>query len=358
MLLVAFLMPLCIMGFCYINIFRAAREHNIRLSRMSLTSIESEISLTSQKQIALTIFIMLIVFIICWTPFFSYMMYMSIHHIKIPDAFAHSLGLVSYWFAFLNSGINPFVYGVRNPLIRKELYSMCCRRFQNDQQALEKVHASEGESYSGPPQPYNGWNKTPSAYPAYINAVTLSEEDIVSPNEGIGKPTTDRGTQTGQVWQILSIADLRHVYFTDNPSCLRNETLPNGFTSLASQHRNIHTGSANEVTCSIYSNACSENDHVMISGNEEVTRSSESEVDSLCSGCQSYSECSTNDGSCSSEGREDDSNPCFSISDRTNEFFQDDYHHATVKNTEKVVSLSTTMKVCEKFKIVWMETQL
>lgn len=358
MLLVAFLMPLCIMGFCYINIFRAAREHNIRLSRMSLTSIESEISLTSQKQIALTIFIMLIVFIICWTPFFSYMMYMSIHHIKIPDAFAHSLGLVSYWFAFLNSGINPFVYGVRNPLIRKELYSMCCRRFQNDQQALEKVQASEGESYSGPPQPYNGWNKTPSAYPAYINAVTLSEEDIVSPNEGIGKPTTDRGTQTGQVWQILSIEDLRHVYFTGNPSCLRNETLPNGFTSLASQHRNIHTGSANEVTCSICSSACSENDHVMISGNEEVTCSSQSEVDSLCSGCQSYSEYSTNDGSCSSEGREDDSSSCSSISDHTNDFLQDDYHHATIKNTEKVVSLSTTTKARKKFKTVWMETQL
>ena len=349
-------MPLCIMGFCYINIFRAARQHNIRVSRMSLTSIESEISLTSQKQIALTIFIMLIVFIICWTPFFSYMMYMSIQHIKTPDAFAQSLGLVSYWFAFLNSSINPFVYGVRNPLIRKELYSMCCQRFQNDQQAQEKGHASEGEPYSPPPQPHRDWNKTFSAYPSYINAVTLSEEDVVSPNEGIGKPTMDRGTQTAQAWRILSIGDLPHIYFTDDPSCLRNETLPNGFTSLASLHQNVHTGSANELMCSTCSSACCESDHVMISG--VVTCSSESEIDSLCSGCQSNSECSTYDGSSSCEGREVDSNLCSSLSDHTKEHFQDDYHHATVNSTKGAVFLSTTTKAYEKSKIIWMETQL
>ena len=360
MLLVVFLMPLCIMGFCYINIYRVARKHNIRLSRMSLSSIESEISLTAQKQIALTIFVMLIVFIICWTPFFFYMMYVSIHHIKIPNAFAHSLGLVSYWFAFLNSSINPFVYGVRNPLIRKELYSKCCQRFKNDQQALENGHASEDEPYSSPLQLLSDWNKTSTAYPSYINAVTLSEEDIVSPNEGIiNKPTTDRGTQTEQVWQILSFDDLPHIYLTDDdPSCLRNETLPNGFTLLASLHQNASTGSANEVTCSTCSSACSEGDHVMISGSQEILCSSESEVDSLCSGCQSNSECSTCDGSSSCEGREVDSNSCSSLSDHTKEIFQDHYHHATVKNTEKAVSLFKRTKAYEKAKIIWMETQL
>ena len=360
MLLVVFLLPLCIMGFCYINIFRVARKHNIRLSRMSLSSIESEISLTSQKQIALTIFVMLIAFIICWTPFFFYIMYLSIQHTKIPNAFAHSLGLVSYWFAFLNSSINPFVYGVRNPLIRKELYSMCCQRFKNDQQALENGHASKDEPYSLLPQLHSDWNKTSSAYPPYINAVTLSEEDIVSPNEGIiNKPTTDRGTQTAQVWQILSIDDLPHIYLTeDDPSCLRNETLPNGFTLLASLDQNAHTGSAKEVTCSTCSSACSESDHVMISGSQEIVSSSESEVDSLCSGCQSNSECSTCDGSSSCEGREVDSNSCSSLSDYAMEVFQDHYHHATVKNTENAVSLSKRTKAYGKAKIIRMETQL
>lgn len=335
-LLVAFLVPLCIMGFCYTSIFRTARQHNIRLSRMSLSSIESEILLTSQKQIALTIFIMLIVFIICWTPFFTYMMYMSIQHIETPTAVAQGLGLLSYWFAFLNSSINPFVYGVRNPLIRKELYSMCCRRFQNDQQAPEKVHAFGGERYSPPPrpEPHSDWNKTLPAYPAYVNAVTLSEEDVVSPNEGIDKP------------------DLPHIYLTDNPSCLENKTLSNGFTSLAPRYQNVHTGSANEVTCSTCSSACSESNHVMISGSEEDTCSSESEVDSLCSGCQSNSEWSAYDGSSSSDGREFDSNSCPPLSD------QDDYHHATVKNTKEALPFTTTTKAYDKSKIIWVETHL
>lgn len=357
MLLVAFLIPLCIMGFCYINIFRVARKHNIRLSRMSLTSIESEILLTSQNQIALTIFVMLIVFIICWTPFFSFTMYMSIHHMKIPNAFARSWCLVSYFFAFLNSSINPFVYGLRNPLIRKELYSLCCRRFQNDQQAREKMHPSECEPRSPPPQLDSDWNKTCSAYPPYINVVTLSEEDIVSPNEGIGKPTADRGTQTVQAWQILSVEDLPQFYLTEDPSCLRNETLPNGVTSLASLHQNAFTGTANEVTCSTCSSACSENDHVIISGRQEVTCSNES-VDSRCSSCQSNSACSTCDGSSSCEGREGDSDSCSSLSDHTKELFRDDYHPATVKNTDEAVSLSTSTKASEKCKIIWMETQL
>ena len=353
MLLVAFLMPLCIMGFCYSNIFRTAMKHNIRLSRMSLSSIESEISLTCQKQIALTILVMLIVFIICWTPFFSYMMYMSIHHIKTPNAFAHSLGLASYFFAFLNSSINPFVYGLRNPLIRKEMYSLGCRRFQNDQQVSESEPGSPA-----PPQLHNDRNKACSAYPPYINVVRLTEEDIVSPNEGIGKPTTDRGTQTVQVWQILSDEDLPQFYLTDDPSCLRNETLPSGLTSLASLHQNVHTVSANEITCSKCSSACSESDHVVISCRQEVACSSESEADSLCSGCQSNSQCSTCDGSSSCEGREVDSNSCSSLSDYTNELFLDDYLPATVKNTEKAVSLSKTTKASEKFNIIWMETQL
>ena len=128
MLLVAYLVPLCIMGFCYVNIFRAARKHNIRLSRMSLTSTESEISLSSQRQIAATIFIMFIVFFLCWTPYFAYMVYMTARQIRSRDDFAQSFGLASYWFAFLNSCVDPFVYGIRNPLIRKELYSLCGRK--------------------------------------------------------------------------------------------------------------------------------------------------------------------------------------------------------------------------------------
>lgn len=354
------------MGFCYINIFKVAKQHNIRLSRTSISSIESESLLTSQNQIALTIFILLIVFIICWTPFFSYMMYMSINHIKNPDAFAQSFGQASYWFVFLNSSINPFVYGIRNPLIRKELYSMCCGRFQYGKRrnSLEKAHESDLDSSPGSPQPFTGCDKSSPVYPAYINAVALSEEDIASPYEGIGKLTSDRGTQTGQDWQILSVQDLPHVYITNEPSCLRNETpSSSGFASLSVLQQKIYTytDSAIEVTCSTCSSTCSESDHVMISGSEEVRCSSESEVNSLCGECESgpvSAVCSTS-GSCCCQGNDDESCSYSSVSNHTKEFSQDGGHNCVyVKNKKKADIVSTTVKASEKFKIGWMESQL
>lgn len=334
------------MGFCYISIFRAARQHSLRLSRMSLSSIDSEILLYSQNQIALTIFILLIVFIICWTPFFSYMMYMSTNHIKYPDEFAQSLGLVSYWFLFLNSSINPFAYGVRNPLIRKELYAKCCRRSQNGQRrsSSDKLRGSDHDFYPGPPQPFASCNISP-VYPAYINVDTLSEEEIVSPNEGTGKLTTDRETQTGQVCHILSVQNLPRVYFTNKPSSfIRNETPLSEFKSLS-------TDSANEVTCFTCPSTCSESDHVMISGSEEVTCSSESEVNCLCDECASSSECSTN-GPCCCQGDEKESNSCSLLSRHTN---GSDYR---IKNTNKATLVSTTLKSRERFKVGWIESQL
>ena len=337
------------MGFCYISIFKAARQHNIRLSRMSLSSIESKTSLTSQNQITLTIFILLIVFIICWTPFFSYMMYMTINHIKNPDAFVQGLGLASYWFAFLNSSINPFVYGIRNPLIRKELYSMCFRKFQDGQRrnSVEKAQGSGRDSDSGPPELFTSCNKASPVYPAYINAVALSEEDIISPNEGIDKLTTHKGTRTGQDWQVLSVQDLPDVYFRNDSSFLPNESRSSG--SVLQQK--IYTDNANEVTCCSYSSACSESDQLMISGTEEVTCSSESEVDSLCGDCESGLECSTN-GSYCCQGDKDKPNSFSSVSNYTKEISQDG------GNKKKVGFVSATLKASKKFKIGWIESQL
>jgi len=283
MLLVAYLVPLCIMGFCYVNIFRAARKHNIRLSRMSLTSTESEISLSSQRQIAATIFIMFIVFFLCWTPYFAYMVYMTARQIRSRDDFAQSFGLASYWFAFLNSCVDPFVYGIRNPLIRKELYSLCGRKFQNGagpQTANSKNKTQNNsdscKSYLKPLQSNTTCDrKTSSAYPAFINFVTLSEEDVASPNEGISKETKDRATQTAHVLQLLSIEDLCNIYFSTEQAGNRS------FTMLPVLCQDINADSDKEITCSTCSSACSETG--------ELSRSSDSLEDSLCSDGESDS---------------------------------------------------------------------
>lgn len=361
------------------NIFRAAKKHNIRLSRMSLSTTDSEISLNSQSQIAVTIFIMFIVFFLCWTPYFAYMVYMTARQVKAPEAFAQRLGVASYWCAFLNSCIDPFVYGVRNPLIRKELYSMCCRKFQNGvgsrHNFIQKAqnNSDNSESYLKLPHPYTNCDKSPSAYPAFINFVCLSEEDIISPYEGISKQTTDRATQTGH-FQLLSIQDLCNVYFTADQPCGRNETLgPRGFTMSPLLCEEIKSDNAMEITCSSCSSACSEKNLMTssrtfsspeLSSQEsvgpEVQNDRETDEMFCCSdslegsldsdGCNSINKCTCENGhSWNSDG---DSYSVSSMSSQINELYSSHSKNA------KRVSFIATKERAKKFKIGWMESQL
>lgn len=100
------------MGFSYVKIFKTARVHNRRMSHTSITPRVST-SISSQNQIALTIFIMLVVFILCWTPYFVYVVYIAANHVTNHQT--RDLALAAYWCVFLNSALNPFIYGIRNP---------------------------------------------------------------------------------------------------------------------------------------------------------------------------------------------------------------------------------------------------
>ncbi|XP_031565159.1 octopamine receptor beta-2R-like isoform X2 [Actinia tenebrosa] len=127
--LVAYVIPLSIMGFAYVKIYKTARLHNRRMSHTSMTTRVST-SRSIQNQIALTIFIMLMVFIICWTPYFIYVAYITANH--VTNDLTGDLGLAAYWCVFLNSALNPYIYGIRNPHFRaafKEVWMSATRSF-------------------------------------------------------------------------------------------------------------------------------------------------------------------------------------------------------------------------------------
>lgn len=104
------------MGFTYVRIFKAAGQHNRRISHSA--SDMGTATLSNQTQIALTVFIMLVVFILCWTPYFVYVIYITANHRQ--DEISRDLALAAYWCAFMNSSLNPFIYGIRNPSFRAE----------------------------------------------------------------------------------------------------------------------------------------------------------------------------------------------------------------------------------------------
>ena len=357
------------MGFCYVNIFRAARKHSIRVSQMSLTSTNSEISLSSQSQIAMTIFVMFIVFFLCWTPYFTYMVYMTAQQVKSPDVFAQRLGLASYWCAFLNSCIDPFVYGLRNPLIRKQLYLMYCRRFQNGagsrHNSMPEAQKSSVncESCLKPPQTFMEYGDTSAAYPAFINFVALSEEDIVGPNAGIPIQTTNEVIQTDNAVQLLSIQDLCNVNCTTEQACSGKETLPKPLTLLPVLCQETNEGSTEKIGSSTCCNACSVGDyggHVG-RGNEEVTCSSYSLEDTLCSFSESDSvsghinACCCQDGSYSSSNDQSASHASIHSSHINTDSFN--VSSRVIAESAKKVSFLPVKKKPRQL-ICWIESQL
>ncbi|XP_020903436.1 octopamine receptor beta-2R-like [Exaiptasia diaphana] len=114
--IIAYVIPLSTMGFAYVKIFKAAGQHNRRIKQNSPNKASG--TLSSQAQIAWTVFIMLIVFIICWTPYFVYVIYVTANHGQ--DSKSRDLALAAYWCVFMNSTLNPFIYGIRNPSFRVE----------------------------------------------------------------------------------------------------------------------------------------------------------------------------------------------------------------------------------------------
>lgn len=74
------------------------------------------------------------VFILCWAPHFVLIFYSSIAHVKIPL----EVKVITTWLAFLNSTMNPFLYGFLNGKFRSGLKRflgykiLCCWRSGNE----------------------------------------------------------------------------------------------------------------------------------------------------------------------------------------------------------------------------------
>ena len=282
-LLVAYLIPLCIMGFCYVNIFSAARKHDIRLSRMSLTSADSGRGLSSQKQVALTIFMMFITFIVCWTPYFAYMTYMTALQIETTvDASIQNFGLASYWCAFLNSCINPFLYGLRNPLIRQELNAKSCQRFQN----CTPWHKATQQASTN--HNYTQYCKTclqhvnGAPHVAYRNSVALAEENKLSPDAGISIVTSEEFQMGYPVLQLLSIQDLRKDFASKQP-CGGNQTMPRDLIALPTLFQDTNLDHTWNRSCSTHSSSETAHLHVMDRRNEVTCSNDDFSEDILCS---------------------------------------------------------------------------
>lgn len=114
--------PVTILTYCYTRMFKEIRAHSKRLSEN--TTLEQDIILAQQKKVTITLFIVLIVFVVCVLPFNLYSTYVTIHHDK---HFSPYLSPVAYAFLYLNSACNPIIYAFRSPSFREGYKEILCQ---------------------------------------------------------------------------------------------------------------------------------------------------------------------------------------------------------------------------------------
>lgn len=115
-----FLIPLCVMFYCYLRVFLKVRLHKKQMERWGHNR-DGERRFMRETKTARVVFTVLFVFVGCWTPFvFVYVLH-TVSSIHISPTVFHCVTLI----AGVHSACNPIVYIVMNRTFRNDLLRMC-----------------------------------------------------------------------------------------------------------------------------------------------------------------------------------------------------------------------------------------
>lgn len=145
-LVVFFVLPLIVMIYSYISILNIVRYHEKQIKRQNLPSVlvhrkESVLDIPAQWKSALVFLVMTIVYVICWFPYFVYMLRDALFPISIPLWAEY---VFFYYPRFFTSLANPIFYIVGKHDFRKVL---CKNRQQNNGTQMTSL-MSHGKSTS------------------------------------------------------------------------------------------------------------------------------------------------------------------------------------------------------------------
>ncbi|XP_043913198.1 trace amine-associated receptor 4-like [Protopterus annectens] len=114
------ILPATVMVCVYSKIFVVARRHAREIGSRSEGSKKNKayISSKSERKAAKTLGVVLGVFIVCWFPCMSAVMFDSFLNYAIPAVLYEAFT----WIAYFNSGFNPIIYSFFYPWFRKAVY--------------------------------------------------------------------------------------------------------------------------------------------------------------------------------------------------------------------------------------------
>ena len=113
---ITFFIPLCVIAYCYVHIFKVARSQAKKIQVVTVSSEtgrKAAMNSIKERKIALTIAIIIGLFITLWSPSF---VLSSIQTFFADDCLKIKLKQRWFWtalVAFSNSAVNPWVYALR-----------------------------------------------------------------------------------------------------------------------------------------------------------------------------------------------------------------------------------------------------
>ena len=120
-LIIGYFIPILVIIVLYTCIFQTIRQYTERLRLHSSMDIQQ--IFRQQKRIIGTLFILVLSFVLLWTPYFVYAslgMFVGFH--KLPVW----LNLFGYWCGYANSAVNPVIYAWRAKSFRDAIKDLCC----------------------------------------------------------------------------------------------------------------------------------------------------------------------------------------------------------------------------------------
>ncbi|XP_010127827.1 PREDICTED: LOW QUALITY PROTEIN: beta-1 adrenergic receptor-like, partial [Chlamydotis macqueenii] len=135
--IISFYIPLLIMIFVYLRVYREAKEQIRKIDRCEGRKRKTSRIMAMKEHKALkTLGIIMGVFTLCWLPFFLVNIVNVFNRDLVPDW----LFVFFNWLGYANSAFNPIIY-CRSPDFRKAFKRLlCCPR-----KADRRLHASGGE---------------------------------------------------------------------------------------------------------------------------------------------------------------------------------------------------------------------
>ena len=128
------ILPLVSVLLMYLTMYCVARKHLKAIRKVTVIDpcqIQKDKRVLHNSKATKTTFVMTFIFVICWVPFLIVMLLIDLCNFdSCPGSMSRetliAARIATACLAFLNSAINPWIYGFRNPLIRKELRMMFC----------------------------------------------------------------------------------------------------------------------------------------------------------------------------------------------------------------------------------------